>query len=181
MGRLLAACLVVVAGTATAQEVEVRVEKRGDLVVIAVKAPVSATAPQVWSVMTDYEHMASFMSNVKTSTVVRREGNVLEVAQSGATKVAFLTFSFAAVRSVELLPMREIRSHLIKGDFKSYESTTRLDEDSTGTLIVHHGEYVPTAWLPPVIGPSIIESQTRKQYQEFIAEIMRRKAPAERR
>ncbi len=74
--------------------------------------------------MTDYEHMASFMSNVKTSNVLRREGNVLEVAQSGATEVAFLTFSFAAVRSVELLPMREIRSHLLKGDFKSYESTT---------------------------------------------------------
>jgi hypothetical protein len=89
--------------------------------------------------------------------------------------VAFLTFSFAATGSVELLPMREIRSHLIKGDFKSYKSTTRLVEKPSGTLVVHHGEYVPTAWLPPLIGPSIIESQTRKQYEEFIAEITRRK------
>lgn len=181
MRWLLAACLVAVAGTATAQDVEVHVEKQGDLVVIDVKAPVSASAQQVWSVMTDYEHMASFMSNVKTSSVLRREGNVLEVAQAGSTKVAFLTFSFAAVRSVELLPMREIRSHLINGDFRSYESTTRLVEDSSGTRIVHHGEYAPTTWLPPVIGPAIIESQTRKQYREFLAEIHRRKAAAERR
>ena len=86
-----------------------------------------------------------------------------------------MTFSFAATGSVELLPMREIRSHLIKGGFKSYESTTRLVEEPLGMPIVHHGDYVPTAWLPPLIGPSIIESQTRKQYEEFIAEIMRRK------
>ncbi len=86
-----------------------------------------------------------------------------------------MSFSFAATRAVELLPIREIRSHLIKGEFKPYESTTRLVEEPSGTLIVHHGEYVPTEWMPPLIGPAIIESQTRKQYEEFIAEIMRRK------
>ncbi len=120
-------------------------------------------------------------SNVKSSRVVRRQGDVLEVAQSGASKVTFRTFSFATVRSVEPLPIREIRSRLIKGDFKSYRSTTRLVEHRSQTVIVHHGEYVPAAWLPPVIGPSVIEKQTREQYREFIAEILRRTAAAERR
>lgn len=162
IASILAACLLVATAAAHAQAIDVRVAKRGDLVVIDVKAPVAASGGVVWSVLTDYERMASFMSNVKTSKVLRRQGNLLEVAQSGSTKVAFLTFSFAATRSVELLPMREIRSHLIKGDFKSYESTTRLVKEPSGTLIVHHGEYAPKAWLPPLIGPSIIESQTRK-------------------
>ncbi len=76
---------------------------------------------------------------------------------------------------VDQLP-HEIRSHLVSGDFKSYEATTRLVEQPSGTLIVHHGEYVPKAWLPPMIGPAVVESQTRKQYAEMIAEILRRKA-----
>lgn len=174
----ISACLLAWSGTATAQDIDVQVEKRGDLIVIDVKAPVAASAQQAWAVLTDYEHMASFMSNVKTSSVLRRQGDMLEVSQTGETRVMLFTFSFDAVRSVELLALREIRSHLIKGSFRSYESTTRLVELASGTLIEHHGEYRPTAWLPPVIGPSIIESQTREQYREFIAEIQRRQKVA---
>ncbi len=170
------ACLAGIATSSSAQDVNVHVEKRGELVVIDVKVPVAASVPDVWAVVTDYEHMASFLSDVKTSRVIRQQGNALEVAQSGQTTVAFMKFSFAVIRAVELQAPHEIRSHLISGDFKSYEATTRLVEQPSGTLIVHHGEYVPKAWLPPMIGPSVVESQTRKQYGEMIAEILRRKA-----
>lgn len=84
----MATCLLVAAGAANAQAIDVRVERRGNLVVIDVKAPVAASAGDVWSVLIDYDHMASFMSNVATSSVLRREGNLLEVAKSGSTKVA---------------------------------------------------------------------------------------------
>ena len=30
------------------------------------------------------------------------------------------------------------------------------------------------SWLPPLIGPAMVESETRKQFREFIAEIERR-------
>ena len=41
---------------------------------------------------------------------------------------------------------------------------------------MHHGEYVPKAWLPPMIGVAVIESETRKQFAEFAAEMLRRQA-----
>jgi Polyketide cyclase / dehydrase and lipid transport len=182
----LAWLLVGLAGASTAQPIDVSVRTLGPKVVVDVTAHVVATREVVWAVVTDYDHMAEFMTTLKSSTVVSRQGNLLEVAQTGEAKRGFLHFSFSTVRAVELTPAREIRSYLIKGDFKSYEFTTRLDDGAPGGIaIVHHGEYVPTTWVPPVIGPAMIESETRKQYTQLIVEILRRqagehRAPSER-
>lgn len=176
-GRLAIAAIVTTGaiGAACAQPVAVTVRKLGDQVIVDVSARVQAKAEVVWATLTDYEHMATFLSALKSSEVLRRQGNELEVAQSGESRRGFLHFSFSTVRAVELLGEREIRSHLIRGDFKSYEFTTRILPDAGGAVtIVHHGEYVPTTWVPPVVGPALIESETRKQYAELIAEILRR-------
>ncbi|MEO7056015.1 MAG: SRPBCC family protein [Caldimonas sp.] len=154
----------------------VHVEKRGEAVVIDVDMSVPATPAIAWAVLTDYEHMATFLSNLTSSRVVHRQGETLHVAQAGHTRVAFMTFSFAAVRAVELVPMDEIRSSLLSGDFKSYVSTTRLVSVNQGVRVMHHGEYVPKAWLPPMVGVAVIESETRKQFDEFSAEMLRRQA-----
>jgi ribosome-associated toxin RatA of RatAB toxin-antitoxin module len=154
----------------------VHVQKRGEAVVIDVDMPVPATPSIAWAVLTDYEHMATFLSNLTSSRVVKRQGETLQVAQSGRTKIAFMTFSFAVVRAVELTPMYEIRSSLVSGDFKSYVSTTRLIGLTQGVRVVHHGEYVLKAWLPPMVGVAVIESETRKQFDELSAEMLRRQA-----
>jgi hypothetical protein len=168
-------------GEAAAQEISVRVERRGDAVVVDVDAHVPAGLREAWGVFTDYENMAGFISNLTASKVLARDGDTLEVLQSGRTKVGFLTFGFEAVRAVELTPMQEIRSSLVSGDFKAYASTTSLASAAGGgTRIRHHGEYVPRKWLPPLIGPAVIERETKKQYLEFAAEIERRSAAVRR-
>lgn len=174
------ALLLVVSASAAAQEIDVRVQRHGEAVIVDVEAHVPGPLRETWAVFTDYENMASFISNLTASKVVTRDGDKLEVMQAGRTKVGFLTFGFEAIRSVELVPMREIRSGLVSGDFKAYSSTTSLTPVATGTQIRHHGEYVPKKWLPPLIGPAVIEHETHKQYQEFAAEIERRAAASRR-
>jgi hypothetical protein len=149
-------------------------------VIVDVDAHMPGPLREAWAVFTDYENMASFISNLTVSKVLKRADDRLEVLQAGRTKVAFLTFAFEAVRSVELTPMREIRSDLVSGDFKAYASVTSLLPTTTGTEVHHHGEYVPEKWLPPLIGPAVIERETRKQFQEFAAEIERRAGDARR-
>lgn len=176
--RLLAclATLLLAAPFCAAQEVKVKVQRHGETIVVDVEAHVAAPVKDAWSVFTDYDHMSSFISNIKHSKVLARDGNLLEVEQAGETRVAFMRFGFVAVRAVELTPMQEIRSSLVSGDFKAYLSTTQVSATPTGAKISHHGEYVPKSWMPPLIGPAMIESETRKQYLEFIAEIERRAA-----
>ena len=157
----------------------VHVQRRGETVVIDVDMQIGVAPAIAWGVLTDYDHMATFLSSLTSSKVVEGQGETFHVAQAGHTKVAFMTFSFAAVRAIELTPMHEIRSSLVSGDFKSYASTTRLVGVDQGVRVVHHGEYVPKAWLPPIVGLAVIESATRKQFDEFSAEMLRRQAAQE--
>lgn len=182
-GLAIASCLpgrARASDTAADDAISVTVDRRGELVVIDVEVKVDASVAEVWGVMTDYDRMANFISTMKSSKVTSRRGNSLEVAQSGETKVMFMRFAFAGVRGIELVPMKEIRSRLIEGDFKSFQSTTRLLDKGEKMMIVHHGEYVPKSWLPPVIGPAIIESGTRRHYREVLAEVQRRKGQTQR-
>jgi hypothetical protein len=175
------ALLLFAAASCPAQELGVKVERHGETVVIDVEAIAPGPLSEAWAVLTDYDHMASYISNLTASRIVeRRDTDNLHVMQSGRTKVGFMSFGFQTVRAVEFVHMREIRSSLVSGDFKAYASTTSISTVPSGTRIVHHGEYVPKAWLPPMIGPAVIERETRRQYQEFIAEIERRTAAAKR-
>lgn len=158
-----------------AHEVTVRVQRHGNVIVLDVETHLQATLEETWAVLTDYDRMAEFMPNLTSSQVVRRQGDTLEVAQKGEKKVLFLRFAFAGVKAVELVPKREIRTSLLQGDFKSYASTTRLTAAGPGrTDIVHHGRYEPTRWVPPAIGPALIESETRHHYRRLVAEVLRR-------
>jgi hypothetical protein len=42
--------------------------------------------------------------------------------------------------------------------------------------ILNTGHFVPNVWVPPLIGPSVIAAETRKQFDEIRAEILRRSA-----
>ncbi|MDE1948182.1 MAG: SRPBCC family protein [Burkholderiales bacterium] len=159
--------------------VAVQVHKNDGGIVVDVRAEVAAPVSVVWSVLTDYDHMSSILSDIKASVVKSRDGNHLQVAQTADTQVGFLHFSASSLREVDLVPMREIRSHLISGDFQSFDGTTRITEHDGQTTIVNHSEYVPKAWLPPMIGPSVIQSETTAQYRELLAEVLRRRGAVE--
>ena len=176
---LWGAAAVFVAGTqwpglGAAQPIEVKVEKHGDTVIVDVEATVATEAKYAWAVLTDYDHMANYVSMLKSSKVVKREGNHLHVEQIGEAKRAFLKFTFHNLRAVELVPGKEVRSTLISGDFKSYAFNTQIRDKGNHTVVVHHGEYVPLMWVPPGIGPSLIKAETTKQFEEMIAEMLRR-------
>jgi ribosome-associated toxin RatA of RatAB toxin-antitoxin module len=174
------ALFLVVATACDAQDIQVRVQRHGDAVIVDVDAHMPGAVRDVWAVFTDYENMASFISNLTASKVLAKKDDTLQVMQSGRTQVGFMTFGFEAVRAVELVPMKEIRSSLVSGDFKAYASTTTMAPATGGTRVRHHGEYVPKSWLPPLIGPAVIERETHKQYQEFAAEIERRSSAPQR-
>ena len=174
-------CLLAIASApavyaADDNDIEVHVEQRGRTIVVDVAMPVEATAMQAWQVMTDYDHMARFVSNLIESKVLSRTGDTLMVFQKGTATRGLLTFSFENIREIVLTPFREIRSRMISGDLESSEFTTKVMESNGFARITNHGEFVPKIWVPPVIGPSLIAAETRSQFGQLRAEILRRKA-----
>ena len=157
-------------------DIAVHVTKNGESIVVDVHLPVNATAVETWNVMTDYDNMARFVTNLQSSAILHRDGDTLIVAQKGKASRGPFTFAFENVREIMLTPHSEIRSRLISGDLEASEFTTRVLEHGASTEIVNHGEFTPKMWVPPIVGTAVIEAETRKQFQELRAEILRRKA-----
>jgi hypothetical protein len=157
------------------RDIVVQVRKDGATIIVDVEMVVQASPLATWDVLTDYDHMAQFVANVHSSRITNRNGNTLVVAQKSSTSFGLLNFSFDNVREVELVPHSEIRSKLISGDMKASAFTTRLVSDGGGvTRVLNHGEFVPTMWVPPVIGTAFLAAETRRQFIELRNEIARR-------
>ena len=164
----------VAAGSAQSSDVDVTVRRDGEAIVIDVDLRVDASPQQAWSVLTDYDHMAGFVSSLTMSRVVARSDGKLEVAQISQYALGPFHFKFDNLREVELVPLLEIRSQMIRGDMKASTFTTRLVPEGRGTRILNHGRMIPDRWIPPVIGIDVIRNATRKQFSELRAEIVRR-------
>ena len=169
------ATLAVSGWAATADEdIVVHAKKEGAEVVVEVDCPVRAPVLTVWDVLTDYDNMSRFISNLQFSGIQGRVDNVLKVRQYGKATRGLLTITFDNVREVELRPFTEVRSRLISGDLKASEFTTRLVDVDGLVHIINSGRYTPKMWVPPLIGPALIEAETRKQFGEIRTEILRR-------
>ena len=158
------------------QDIVVHVQKDGQQIKVDVDCPVDAPASVVWEVLTDYDHMAQFISNLEYSGIENRVDNVLRVRQKGKASRGPLTLTFDNVREIELVPYREIRSRLISGDLKASDFITRIVESAGQVHIVNNGRYTPNIWVPPLVGPALIEAETRKQFGQIRTEILRRSA-----
>jgi len=76
---------------------------------------------------------------------------------------------------VELLPSHEIRSRVTEGDMRGSSFATTIATKGTKTQVDNRGTFISNRWIPPIIGNTLLEAETRKQFQEFRIEILRRK------
>lgn len=179
--QAVAVLALALAASASAQpepdrDIEVHAQKDGQEVTVDVDCPVHAPHAIAWEVLTDYDHMAEFLSDVQSSSVKAREGRTLQVYQKGRAARGLLSITFENLREVELVPYTEIRSRLIRGDLLASTFTTRVVDEGPLVHIVHSGRYTPKIWVPPLIGPALIEAETRKHFGELRNEIVRRSA-----
>jgi hypothetical protein len=176
---LFALCLGLVssvfAATAPDDDIDIKVNIEGELISTDVTFLIDAKPREVWGVLTDFDHMASFVSNLTSSKVLARGANLITVEQKGKASAGLLSFAFDSVREIQLTPFEGIRSRLISGNMKRFEGVTRFSEEAGKTRIRYHSDAIPNTWVPPVLGRGFIEQQTREQFAEMRQEVARRK------
>jgi carbon monoxide dehydrogenase subunit G len=163
------------AAAAVGDDVVVQVSRDGNSFDVSAELAVAATVDEVWEVLTDFDRMATILSNVDQSRIVNRDGDRFEVVQKSHGSAGPIQLSLDSVRHLELVPKREIRSRLIKGDLKSSEFTTRVVPQGDVTRVTVNGKFVAGFLSGAVITPEAVQAQTRQQYQELREEILRRK------
>ncbi len=159
----------------TGEDIEVKVQVMGENVIVDLNLAVSATRQQVWSVLTDFEHMADFVSNLKESRVISVSGDTQNIFQSGSAKYGPLAFKFESTREMKLDPFDKIQSRMISGNMRKMEGMTRLVDEVGQTRIIYHTDTIPGVWIPPIVGKIFIEHEIREQFREMRDEIIKRK------
>jgi hypothetical protein len=172
-------CSVASESTSADDPIQVTARKNGETITVDAVFNVSATQRRAWDVLIDFEHMPNYVANLESSKVIRRSGNIVQVAQKGRQSYGPFSFSFDNLREVELSPYSEIRSHLISGSMPRSDGTARLSERGGVTQVIYHGVFVPNVRIPSFLGIPAIESVTRQQFEELRREIERRPATSD--
>jgi len=164
----------VFAETQQDQDIEVKVQFEGEKVIVDLNMLIPATPQEVWGVLTDFNHMVEFISNMKESKIVENTGDKLKLFQRGVAAYGPIDFAFESTRELTLTPYTKIQTHMLNGNMKSMDGTTQVIEEGKQSRIVLHNESIPGRWIPPVVGKSFIEHETREQYQEIRNEVIKR-------
>jgi len=176
--RLAASLAVILSSAVFAAEPEivVGVEKSGDTFVVDARVDLPVPVRQAWGVLTDFDSMASVLSNLRSSKIERRAGNVLYVAQEGIARFGVFSYTFNSLREIRLEPMRRIIARQLTGTASSFESETALSEGGRGTVVHYHAEIAPGSAIARVFGGPFIRHEVEEQLAAMAAEMARRAA-----
>ncbi len=159
LSGLTALVFAVGASTATIESIEV--DNKDGIYSLHAETRLSASPEAIHAVLTDYEHFGRISSVYKeygylepqpdgTPTVfTRMEGCILKIFCKSMTRVERLEISSPNHIRTVTLPEHS--------DFKHSVSEWLIEEDGSGTRMVYLLEMEPDFWVPPLIGPRILQ------------------------
>lgn len=175
-GAALAMLLVLAAGAALGLEpaIVVAVKQGAELITVDAAMDLDVSMRTAWDVLSDFDHMSTILTNLKSSRVVLRRGDVLVIRQEGAAAFGPLSFPFESEREVRLEPITRILVHQRSGTLKRFDSETTLRPGERGTGVNYHAEIVPDSILARMFGAPFVRQEVGEQLQALAAEMMRR-------
>lgn len=136
---------------------------------------VQATPALVWRVLTDYDHLADYLPNLKSTRVVSRTGGKVILEQVGAARFLFFSQTIRLVVQVDERTPDRIDIELIEGDMKAFRARWELSPlagatGTTGTRVAYSATIVPKFDVPGIIGTSVV----RKDIARMMAAVLSR-------
>lgn len=107
---------------------------------------------QVWSILTDYDHLADFIPNLTESRQLPSDDGAIHLEQIGSQCWLNLKFCARVVLRMEELFPQAIHFAMLEGDFKefqgSWQLTDEVREGQAGTLLHYTVEILPRLTMP---------------------------------
>jgi carbon monoxide dehydrogenase subunit G len=177
-GRFMVLAAALVHGSALAQEISIRTARDGDFVTVSASAVMKVDPGIAWAVLTDYDHLAKFIPDMKSSRVVSRDGNKIRVEQRG--DVGFFFYREPVNVTLEIFeePPHRITSRGVEGNIRALESHYNLQASGPGVRLDYTGRFEPDFAIPPLIGMPIVSRLIERRFRAMVDEIQRRDARA---
>ncbi|HMH16945.1 MAG TPA: SRPBCC family protein [Burkholderiales bacterium] len=161
---------------AAADEIEAHVERQGEFIVCDASVLMQVDPRIAWDVLSDYNGLARFIPDMKSSRVVSRDGNRVLVEQKGA--FGFFFYRQAVDVTLEVLeqPPLRIDAHRIAGNIKALETRYELGVSDAGVKLTYTGRFIPDFSVPPLFGMPMVRRIVERRFRAMAEEIERRDA-----
>jgi len=154
------------------RSIDISQDANGYVANVTMFAPVPPSV--AWAVLTDFDHMASWVPNVRESKIVAGEANAVTIEQRGTAKFGIASFPYVSVRQMTLDPQRTVHARQIKGSMKRLESLMTLTPEDAGTKLTYRLEMVPSTLVSAVLSKEFLEHELSEQFTAIIGEMTRR-------
>ena len=163
---------------AGAQGLAIEVERQGEFITVTASAQMQVDARIAWEVLSDYDHLAQFIPDMKSSRVVSRSGDRVLVEQKGEIGFFFYRQPVDVTLEVREEPQRRIVARRIEGNIRELETRYELEASDVGVRFDYTGRFIPDFYLPPLIGMPIMRRIVERRFRAMVDEIVRRDALA---
>jgi len=165
-------------GPALGQDVSIRTGREGEFVTVSATADMKVDPRVAWAVLSDYDHLAKFIPDMKSSRVVSRDGNRLRVEQQGDVGFFFYKEPVNVLLEVHEEPPHRITARSIEGNVRQLETRYELHLSGAGTRLEYAGRFIPEFAIPPLIGMPFVNRVIERRFRAMVTEIQRRDALA---
>jgi len=160
--KWLLCSLLLLGSLARANDLDVNVEGPSDEGVYSVEGSfdVLASSTEVWSVLTDYDHMTEFLPSITSSTVSGTASGFIIVHQTFVAKFLFFNHSADALFEVSLIPNLDTITFrdVLHTDFARCDGMWSIEPDEELTHVRYSVRVIPGESAPHWI----IRSVSRK-------------------
>jgi hypothetical protein len=158
---------------------ELRVDSSIDNGVVHVEVETLIEAPHdlIWEVLTDYDRMAEYIPGMRSSQLLRYEGQTALVEQHGVSELLFFKIPIdVIVKTTEVKPY-SISIELVSGNLDHLSGRYHLsqvgDEDLWG--LSWSGFLDPSLPIPSFIAERFIRNNIKSQFLGIISQIEKEK------
>jgi carbon monoxide dehydrogenase subunit G len=176
MATVLALALVAGSAPLLAANIRVTAERHGDMIDVNATALLRADAATAWRVLTDYDHYADFIPNLRVSRVVRRRGPVVTVEQTGDAVFWIFRMPIAIRYEVTESPPNRLQSRATGGSLRALASSYVLTTTESGMRLDYSGHIAPRFELLGRIEQTAVRKNIEREFQALADEIERRSA-----
>jgi len=166
---------------AAAEAIETRIERQGEYITVNASALMQVDARIAWEVLSDYDNLARFIPDMKSSRVVSRSGGRVRVEQTGEFGFFFYRQPVDVTLEVFEQPPHRIDARRIAGNIRELETRYELGTSDAGVRFGYSGRFIPAFSLPPLIGMPIVRRIVERRFRALVEEIVRRDALARNR
>lgn len=168
MFRLFASlCLSFISMTAVAGEViTAKVEHNDKRYIVEVEVLIKANAKKVKALLTDYNRLTLLNDSIRESYIVYSLDDFSHrVFVRTEACVSFFCKTLVQVQDVEELPGNIIIATVVaeKSDFDYAHTRWKITAVGQQTRVNFNTELRPSFWIPPLIGPLLIEKKLRDE------------------